>query len=214
MRRWPMPDLAVGPLSPEDFARQADVSRETLERLRAYVALLISWQARINLVSKLTLADLWRRHILDSAQLWPMIRQADARIYDIGSGAGFPGLVLAILGATDMHLVESDHRKAAFLREAARITSTKIGLHVTRIETLAPHDGAIVTSRACAALPRLLELSWPLLRSDGTCLFLKGRDVEAELTEAGKAWKMRVTKTPSQTDPTGVILRLEDLHHV
>ena len=209
-----MPESGRGPLAPQEFAALADVSRETLERLSAYLVLLRTWHPRINLVSRTTLDDPWRRHFLDSAQLMPLVGNAADRIYDIGSGAGFPGLVLAIMGASDIHLIESDQRKATFLREVARITSTKITLHAERAEKIRSHDARLVISRACAALPRLLELSEPLLATAGVCLFLKGRDVEAELTAANKAWKMRTSKIPSKSDPTGVILRLEDLQHV
>ncbi len=209
-----MPDRAAQPLSPEEFAAAGCVSRETLERLSTFVDLLRQWQHRINLVSAGTLRDVWRRHIQDSAQLLAMLPRLDARLYDIGSGAGFPGLVLAILGASRVHLVESDQRKAAFLREAARITASPVTLHVCRAESLAPHDGEVVTARACAPLADLLDLSRRFLGPSGICLFLKGRGVEAELTAANKTWKMRVARFPSQTDPTGVILRLEDLNHV
>lgn len=201
-------------LTPEGFAGAFSVSRETLDRLVSYVDLLERWQSRINLISPATLPDVWRRHILDSAQLFSHLPRPDALLYDIGSGAGFPGLVLAILGASRVQLIESDQRKAAFLREAARITSTSVQLHMARAEKLAPHDADVVTARACASLPELLDLAAPLLAPTGICLFLKGRAAEAELTAANKTWKMRVTKTASKTDPTGVILRLEDLNHV
>ncbi|MCK6449956.1 MAG: 16S rRNA (guanine(527)-N(7))-methyltransferase RsmG [Alphaproteobacteria bacterium] len=209
-----MPERAAEPLSPEAFAAAAGVSRETLARLSALVDLLGQWQRRINLVSASTLRDVWRRHIFDSAQLFPLLPRPDARVYDIGSGAGFPGLVLAVLGASQVHLIESDHRKAAFLREASRITGAPTTIHVCRAGTLAPRDGDVVTARACAALSELLDLSAPLLTPAGICLFLKGRGIDAELTAATETWKMRAARIPSRTDPTGVILRLEDLHHV
>ncbi|MCC7046403.1 MAG: 16S rRNA (guanine(527)-N(7))-methyltransferase RsmG [Alphaproteobacteria bacterium] len=139
-------------MTPEAFAAQVDVSRETLDRLAAYVELLKRWQARINLVAASTLDDVWRRHILDSAQLYRFVEPKSARLYDIGSGAGFPGLVLAIMGLSDVHLIESDRRKIEFLREAARITATKITLHGKRVETIAPADADFVTALGCASL--------------------------------------------------------------
>lgn len=204
-----MPERPV-PLSPEEFAAQADVSRETLDRLKAYRELLVRWQARINLVAASTLADAWRRHFLDSAQLYRLIEPKTARLYDIGSGAGFPGLVLAVMGLADVHLVESDRRKVEFLREAARITATRVSLHPRRAETLAPGDADFVTARGCASLPELLDLAKPILRPGGTCLFLKGNSARAELTEARKRWTMRVKEIVSLTDPTAAILRLEE----
>lgn len=209
-----MPDPAKAPLTQVEFANLAGVSRETADRLEAYLGLLRRWQAKINLVSEASLADAWRRHVLDSAQLSPLIDCPNGRLYDIGSGAGFPGLVLAIMGFTDVHLVESDQRKSVFLREAARITSTNIEIHTIRVEKLSPKDGDFITARGCAALPELLDLASPLLKASGVCFFLKGHNVEAELTAARKAWTMQIQRLPSKSDPTGVILRLEDIHRV
>lgn len=187
------------------------VSRETFDRLQAYVDLLERWQARINLVARSTLAEVWHRHVWDSAQLYPLIEPKPVRLYDIGSGAGFPGLVLAILGVGDVHLIESDRRKIEFLRESARITSTKISLHPARVETLAPGNGDVVTARGCASIAELLDMAKPLLKPNGSCLFLKGAGAQAELTEARKRWTMRVNESESLTDTTGVILRLWEL---
>lgn len=209
-----MPDPAKAPLTQVEFADLAGVSRETAARLEAYLELLRRWQARINLVSEASLADAWRRHVLDSAQLASLIGYPNGRLYDIGSGAGFPGLVLAIMGFTDVHLVESDQRKSVFLREVARITGTKIEIHAVRVEKLSPKDADFVTARGCAALSKLLDLATPLLKASGVCFFLKGQSVEAELTAARKAWTMRIQRFPSKSDPMGVILRLEDIHRV
>jgi 16S rRNA (guanine527-N7)-methyltransferase len=192
----------------------AGVSRETARRLAAYLELLRRWQPRINLVSQSSLADPWRRHFLDSAQLFPLIVPSTARLYDIGSGAGFPGLVLAIMGLGDVHLIESDQRKAEFLREASRITGAQVKIHPLRAEKLSPKNGDFVTARGCAALPELLELAKPLLKSSGICIFLKGRGVEGELTAARKIWSMKISRLSSKSDPEGTILRLEELHRV
>lgn len=207
------------PLTPAGFSaalqsKGENVSRETLERLQAYVDLLARWQAKINLISAASLPDVWRRHVLDSAQLYPMIEPKAVRLYDLGSGAGFPGLVLAILGVGDVHLIESDRRKIEFLREAARITSTKVSLHPIRAQTLAPGDGDVVTARGCASLVELLDLAKPLLHPGGICLFLKGAGLQTELTDARKRWTMRINEIESITDPTGVIVRLRELRDV
>lgn len=193
------------------FQDATGVSRETLDRLTAYADLLRKWQRAINLVGRATLPDLWRRHIYDSAQLLPLAPADSGPWLDLGSGAGFPGLVLAIMGAKDVHLVESDARKAAFLREAARITATDVTLHTARIEHLAPFSAAVVTARALAPLPRLLDLAAPFLTPSSVALFLKGQDVEIELTEAAKCWSMRAERQPSLTDSSGVVLRLTEV---
>jgi len=196
------------------FAALAGVSRETIHRFARYLELLRRWQTRINLVSKASLADPWRRHFLDSAQLFPLIAPASARLYDIGSGAGFPGLVLAIMGLRDVHLIEADQRKAEFLREAARITGAHVSIHVVRAEQFSPADGDFVAARGCAVLAELLGLAKPLLKPSGICIFLKGKGVDAELTDARKIWSMKISRLPSKSDPEGTILRLEELRRV
>jgi 16S rRNA (guanine527-N7)-methyltransferase len=193
-----------------------------LNRLERFAALLEKWNRSINLVARGSLADLWRRHILDSAQLWPLLpspQDRPCRVLDLGSGAGFPGLVLAILGAAEggieVHLVEADEKKAAFLREAARIVESPVTLHVARIENLAPFAVDVVTARACAPLPRLLGYAAPFLqqRHAGALppigLFLKGRNVDGELTEARKKWKIQTSLIPSCTDETAKIVRVQ-----
>jgi 16S rRNA (guanine527-N7)-methyltransferase len=191
------------------FAEAVAVSRETLARLEAYAELLRRWSARINLVGRDTLDDLWRRHILDSAQLVEFIPPQTRGLVDLGSGAGLPGLVLAILGIPGVELIEADSRKGAFLREAARVTETAIRLHPARIETVAPHPVAIVTARACAPLDRLLPLAQRFLGPDSRCLFLKGERVAEELTAARQDWTMSASLHPSRSDSRGVILCLE-----
>ncbi len=204
------------PLSPEDFQRETGVSRETLLRLTVYAELLAKWTRAINLVSPASLGDLWRRHMLDSAQLSPLLPRAPAGrprvIVDLGSGAGFPGLVLAILGSGDVHLVESDRRKAVFLREVVRETGCGAQVHATRIEELAPFPADVVTARACAPLAQLLGYAYKFPgQASGRrpcCLFLKGRRVDEELTEARKRWKMTVEPFRSRTESGGTILRI------
>ena len=163
---------------PADFARDFHVSRETLAALEAYAALLEKWNRKINLVGRETLADLWRRHFLDSAQLLPLLPERppgrDLVIADIGSGAGFPGLVLAILGAGEVHLIESDQKKCAFLLEAARAAGADVAIHAQRIEEIAGLEADVITARALAPLEKLLAYARPLLRPGGCALFLRG----------------------------------------
>lgn len=198
-------------LTPEQFQAETGVSRETLDRLRTYAELLEKWQARINLVGPATLPDLWRRHMLDSAQLFPLLPPDTPRLIDLGSGAGFPGLVLAILGVPEVHLVESDLRKGAFLREVARQTGARVTVHPARIETLTDLKAPVVTARALAALPKLLDLAVPLLESNGQCLFLKGQNIEEELTSARKIWIFDEDRSPSRTDASGIVLRVREV---
>ena len=213
------------PLSAEAFRAAANVSRETMDRLERYAALLEKWNRAINLVARGSLSDLWRRHMLDAAQLWPLLPPSlgrPRRILDIGSGAGFPGLVLAIMGAAEgdaeVHLVEADKKKAAFLREAARIAGASITLHNQRIESLGPFPVDAVTARACAPLPRLLDYVAPFLRQHQSGrpppvgIFLKGRNVDRELTEARKKWKIQAELFPSCTDDMAKILRIQLPH--
>jgi 16S rRNA (guanine527-N7)-methyltransferase len=202
-------------MTPDEFRRETSVSRETLARLERYGALLAEWNRAINLVGRGSLDDLWRRHMLDSAQLMPLLPPAPAGrrrlVVDLGSGAGFPGLVLSILGAGAVHLVEADRRKAAFLREAARRTGSDAQVHDRRIEALEPLPADLVTARACAPLTKLLAYAAPFLAAGGAAsrgLFLKGRRVDEELTEAAKAWNMAVQSFQSRSDSGGTILRI------
>jgi 16S rRNA (guanine527-N7)-methyltransferase len=199
------------PLGPEGFARVFPVSRETLSRLETYAGLLVLWSARINLVGRATIADLWRRHILDSAQLHPLIPEAARSLIDLGSGAGLPGLVLAILGVPGVELIEADSRKAAFLREAARVTGTEMTIRPCRIQAVAPHPADVVTARACAPLDELLGFAERFIAPHTLCLFLKGERCGQELTAANKRWTMRVSVEPSLSDRRGVVLRLQQV---
>jgi 16S rRNA (guanine527-N7)-methyltransferase len=199
----------AGPLTPESFAKLTNVSRETLDRLCIYVDLLKSWNRRINLVGRNTLGDVWRRHILDSAQLYPLIPPKSRSLVDLGSGAGLPGLVLSILGIPDCHLIDSDGRKAAFLREAIRVTNADAIVHLARLDRAKAPPADVVTARALAPLSELVEISQRFLKSRGVCLFLKGRNVEEELTELAKGWKIPVERRQSLSDPLGSIICLE-----
>jgi 16S rRNA (guanine527-N7)-methyltransferase len=183
-----------------------NVSRETLARLDGFVALLVKWQATTNLVGKSTLDALWTRHIADSLQLIELAPHARIWI-DLGSGAGFPGIPIAcaltgVPGAA-VHLVESNAKKAAFLREAARITGAPATVHAVRIEKFV--DGfeasaGAVTARAVASLKDLLNECFMLLQHGAIGLFPKGQDVAVELTECSKYWNMAYDLVPSRTD--------------
>lgn len=202
------------PLDAEDFSRLFPVSRETLEKLDLYLALLVQWQPRVNLVGPATRTDPWRRHILDSAQLLPYLPKGP--LLDMGSGAGFPGLVLAILRAAEnpspepVHLVESDGRKANFLREVARQTGMDaVQIHNDRMEKLAPFPVAVITARAVAPLRKLLKLASSFMSPETEFLFLKGRKGEEELTEASKDWTMTTERIDSLSDTSGIIFHLK-----
>jgi 16S rRNA (guanine527-N7)-methyltransferase len=199
------------PLTPTDFRALTGASSIQIERLSAYLALLRRWQPRINLVGSSTLADPWRRHVLDSAQLAPLLPVGAQRIIDLGSGAGFPGLVLAIMTNARVCLVESDARKCAFLIEAARLTATQVEIHNARSESLPRAICDVVTARAFAPLAELLEHAYKPLAENGSCLFLKGRNWRAELTRAEQSWKIRAMPIQSRSDPTGVVLKIDNL---
>lgn len=188
------------------------VSRETIARLDRFVGLFRQWQRRINLIAPSTEAKLWTRHIADSLQLLPLA--PNARIWvDLGSGGGFPGLVLACALAevpgAQVHLVESNAKKAAFLREAARVTGAAAVVHAERIANFvahAPERIDVVTARALAPLADLLAEAYPLLKKGALGLFPKGQDVGAELTEASKYWQMETSLVPSRTDSKACIV--------
>ena len=173
--------------------------------------LLLRWQRTINLISARDIEYVWPRHIADSLQLLPLIPPDTDRAIDLGSGAGLPGLVLAIATGLPFDLVESDHRKAAFLREAARLTGAPATIHATRIETASVPPARLITARALAPLPILLRWASPLLAPGGICLFPKGRSAEDELTDAASKWHMHIERTPSRTDTSATIFRISEI---
>jgi 16S rRNA (guanine527-N7)-methyltransferase len=189
---------------------QIDVPRGTLKN---FAETLLRWNRTVNLVARADERELWERHIADSLQLAPLAAGA-ARGIDLGSGAGFPGLILALATEIPFDLVEADHRKAAFLREAARVTKAPVHVHAIRAENATLPPAPLVTARALAPLPRLLELATPVLAPGGVCLFLKGAHADAELTDTAREWQMRVERFPSRTAPDGVILRLSEIARV
>ena len=205
---------AAPPFGREDFHRATGDSRETLDRLDAYVALLTKWQRRINLVAPASLGDVWRRHLLDSAQLAEHLPAVPARHVDLGSGAGFPALVLAIITGRHVELIESDGLKCAFLTAAAAETGADVTIHKARIESMPRDPADVITARACAPLTRLLGYAERFRGPETVCLFQKGARVDDELTEAAKSWTMDFRRYPSQTDPQGTLLSFRDFARV
>jgi 16S rRNA (guanine527-N7)-methyltransferase len=191
------------------------VSRETLGRLDRFVATLLAWQRRINLIAPTTIPEIWTRHVADSLQLLALAPAARVWL-DLGSGGGFPGIVIACalaeMPATRVHLVESNGKKAAFLREAVRATGAPAIVHQARIEqtgTRIDEPIEVVTARAVAPLADLLDLAEPWLKRGAQALFPKGQDVGGELTEASRYWNIEAVLIPSKTDPRGSIVRVD-----
>ena len=189
------------------------VSRETAERLDRFVEILLRWQKRINLIAASSIPHLWTRHVTDSLQLLALSPPSAKGFVDFGSGGGFPGLVLGCAlterpGAV-VHLVESNQKKAAFLREAGRVTGAAVQVHPQRVESFTAGFGGpadVVTARGLAPLGDLLALAEPLLKTGALGLFPKGQDVEAELTETSKYWTMQIATVPSRTHADGRIV--------
>lgn len=201
----------------DEALRLTPVSDGALARLDKFAALLTDWQRRINLVAPSTLPNLWTRHIADSLQLLPLAAGAKTWV-DLGTGGGFPGIPLACAlaqtPAAQVHLVESNGKKAAFLREAVRITGAPGIIHPIRIENFGDSFAAkaeVVTARALAPLKSLCDQAFPLLAKGAIGLFLKGQDVEAELTEAAKYWTVEAELRPSVTSRDGVIVVIRSL---
>jgi 16S rRNA (guanine527-N7)-methyltransferase len=191
------------------------VSRETLARLDRFVALLLQTQSHTNLIGPRTVPELWSRHIADSLQLLRLAPGA-RRWLDLGSGGGFPGLAIACALAdqsgAEIHLVESNGKKAAFLRQASQELGVPARLHHGRIEDLsADLDADVITARALAPLPALLGYVAPFLRTGAQALLLKGQDVAVELTEAAKYWNIKAELAPSQTNPASRIVIVRGL---
>jgi len=203
-------------VTPDEFAREFDVSRETCARLEVHIALLTRWNARINLVSKATIDTVWARHVADSAQLFELSPASASTWIDLGSGAGFPGLPVAALAAEkrpDLHvtLVESDTRKAAFLATAAREMDLDVTVEPHRIEALTPRPYDVVSARALAPLGRLCALAHRFSGRGTVFLFPKGARVDSELTAATAGWHIRAERIASRTDPEATVLRILEL---
>jgi 16S rRNA (guanine527-N7)-methyltransferase len=200
------------------LARRFNVSRESMVKIAAHVDLLRQWQTRINLVAPSTLPGVWTRHVGDSLQLLQHLPDTAGAIADLGSGAGFPGLTLALVTGRRTHLVESNGKKAAFLSEAVRLTGANAIVHRSRIEemkweTLGEPVG-VVTARALAPLAQLLDYSSPLLSQSALGLFLKGRDLEGELTAAAKSWRLSYEIFRANGDSNGAVLKVTEANRV
>ena len=192
--------------------RHVNVSRETFERLERYHDLLLKWQARVNLIGPDTVSESWTRHFLDSLQLLPFLPNPEARLLDIGSGAGFPGMVLAVCGMKNITLAESDQKKVIFLKEVARVTDTEVAIHAARVEALDAPSFDVITSRACSALTTLLDYSSKFVSHETFCLFPKGRNYTKEVDDAHINWNFELETAPSVTDTQGVILKLSQVN--
>lgn len=195
----------------DQFLQHFSVSRETLQRLDRYAELLKEWNKKFNLVAESTIPELWTRHFLDSAQIMHFIPDGAKTLADMGSGAGFPGVVLSILGLPEVHLVESIGKKADFLRTVSRETHLNIHVHQCRIESLHNFKVDVVTARALKPLPELMGLAKPLMKKASYCIFLKGQNVQDELTESAQSWTFDYATSPSISDPSGSVLIIRSL---
>lgn len=192
-----------------------NVSRETFSQLETFANLLLKWNAKINLVSKkITINELWLRHILDSVQLLPYLTKDKKEILDFGSGAGFPGIILAIMGNCNVTLVESDQRKCAFLQEIISSLSLSANVLNARIEDIKPLHADIIISRALAPLTKLLHYSQPFVEKDNFMLFLKGQNVVEEIEEASISWEFTHQLFPDALGKDGGVLKISNLRRL
>ena len=203
-----MPDFG-----PEEFAAKTGVSRETLARLKAYAELLAEWNSRHNLVSARSLEDVWQRHFWDCAQLAPLVPETAKTLVDLGSGAGFPGLVLAemLRDRISVTLYEATAKKCAFLTAGAERMELAVTIWNSRIEDAPARPFDVVTARALAPLPKLLGYVQRFTGPNSVCLLLKGQNLGPELTQAHKSWNMKARQIESLTDPSGVVLEVRNL---
>jgi 16S rRNA (guanine527-N7)-methyltransferase len=201
----------VDETSKEMLRSTLGVSRETLDRFSIYGELLIKWQSAINLVSDKTISDMWRRHFLDSAQLFSLLPPGTKNVLDIGSGAGFPGLVLALMGVKNLTLVESDTRKCMFLQEVLRETNSVANIENCRIEGFTKSSFDVVTARALAPLDKLLVYAQPYFWPGTIGVFPKGRRYGSELASAKQHWQLKYSLVPSVTDASGAIIVVEEM---
>jgi 16S rRNA (guanine527-N7)-methyltransferase len=204
-------------MSLEEFQKHLNLPEPLLEDLKTYVSLLKKWQKHINLVSTATVGDVWHRHVLDSAQLYHLVPGDAKKVIDLGSGAGFPGLVLALYfkyyGGPEVHLVEADNRKCSFLTEVSHRTNAGVIVHASRAESISNLRGDVITARALAPLHKLIKISQSFDDGSATYLFLKGAKACEELTVAQKEWTMNVTATVSQTLAAATIFTLKGVKY-
>jgi 16S rRNA (guanine527-N7)-methyltransferase len=181
-------------------------------KFQNYAELLTDWNQKFNLVAPSTLPHIWSRHFLDSAQLFPFIPKKPHQILaDLGSGAGFPGLVLSLMGVKNVHLIESTGKKADFLRAVINELELDAVVHQCRIEEMRDFKADIITARALAPLKELFPLAARLMKKDSLCLFLKGQKAQEELTESKKYWMFDCSATQSLSDPSGSVLAIRNL---
>lgn len=200
---------------PEGF----NVSRETMERLSHYVALMQKWNQAINLVSKSTIPQIWQRHIADSLQLTGYLQSDQSVWADLGSGGGLPGLVIAIVAKEShpnlrFHLVEIDQRKSVFLRQVAHDLNLNVHVHTSKIEETAPLQADVLSARALAPLSILCAFAQRHLGLGGICIFPKGAQSDSEITEARKFWSFSLEQATSKTEPQAKLLILRAIEHV
>ena len=196
----------------KEFCLFQNVSRETYEKFIIFHKTLIKWQNSINLISKNTLENIWERHFLDSAQLYKITKDFKGNIIDFGSGAGFPGLILAMMGHKKIHLVESDQKKCTFLREVSMLSETNITVHNSRIENLEYFDVELITARALAPLNKLIDYAESFANKSSTknkplkMLFLKGKSYRQEISNLIQKQDFSIEEFQSITDKFGKIL--------
>ena len=212
----PLPESKI--FGPEEFAALSHVSRETLARLKIHADMLLDWNTRQNLVSEGSIVDLWRRHFWDSAQLVPYVPMSATSLVDLGSGAGFPGLVMAEIlrerPGFRVTLYEATAKKCRFLEAVAARLNLPAEIRQGRIEDAPPEIFDCVTARACAPMAKLLAYAQRFWGKESVALLLKGQNVEVELTEINKSWRMELVRHQSRSDPSGVILEIRELHRV
>ena len=196
----------------KEFCFYQNVSRETYEKFIIFQETLIKWQNSINLISKSTIENIWERHFLDSAQLYKITKEIKGNIIDFGSGAGFPGLILAMMGHKKIHLVESDQKKCTFLREVSMLSETYVKVHHSRIENLEYFDVELITARALAPLNKLIDYAEAFANKSSTknkspkMLFLKGKSYRQEISNLTQEKDFFIKEFPSITDRFGKIL--------
>ncbi|GIL40753.1 16S rRNA (guanine(527)-N(7))-methyltransferase RsmG [Roseiterribacter gracilis] len=203
--------IVASPDGQAAFAAATGVSRETLARLDAYRAMLLEANRGLALIGKNTEADIWDRHFLDSAQLLPLLPKPDARVVDVGTGAGFPGLVLAIVGGPRVELIENNIKKAEFLAAVIEKLQLDVVLHAKKVEAVRPFPADVATSRALGPLISLIQLTIPFLHHGGVGIFPKGRTVAAELEAARARYRFDAELIPSKTAEDARIVRLANL---
>ena len=197
----------------DEVCRLLGVSLETSERLAAYVAVLREWQPRLKLIGPGTVDEVWSRHVLDCGQIARHVPPTCRRLVDLGSGAGLPGLILAIMGVTGVEMVERDESKVAFLHAASNVCDVDVGIHGMRIEDLPRGPADVVTARALAPLDALLPITASFLGEGSVAIFPKGKSIDDELKSAARHWHMWFQRYPSLSDSRSSVLVINRIHH-